>query len=638
LGTLSNKILQFAGRTALPKTDSRFNFDQATTITKQIVSQVPKWLNKPFVRSWPFWAVITCTLCAGMTYVSIGMLLNPKAVPNCPEVFLPMASASLRVYCGQAAASKQTLKDLATAFSFVKDIPKDDPLRGYIDSNIQKWSVDLLRLAEGSYQQGNIDEAVSMAKLVPADVPAYKRVSKRIKHWQTTWKEAESIYQRTENLLRNSNWVEASQVASKLNKLGNDYWSNVKYQDLTNKVSQAEKDSAQLDQAYKLLKSNSIKDLLAAIAIARKIDQQSYALKEAQQLIAKSAKQMLDIAKIQLRQNNWKAVQEITQQIPVNPEIQAELQDVRAIGDAQAAANNNTISDLEIAIGLAQAVKPASTVYGRAQELLTSWQLEVQDLAYLQRANNLASTGNVGGLEAAIKEASQIPANNPRAKEAAATISGWRRQIQVVQDQPYMDAADQLASTGNAQALQQAIAQLRQLPPGRALYPDAQQKINRWTNQIQKMQDAPILENAELQARNGNIPAAIATANQIGAGRALYGQAQARIGEWSGDTQARQRLSDAQQLANEGTPEALLGAIDAVKQISANSSAYQSARAASNKWSGELFRQAQAAASYDLGRAISIAQVVPAGSTSYAPAQRAIQQWENSQNDPNVGN
>jgi hypothetical protein len=75
--------VQFAGRMALPKIDPRFNFDQATTITKQVVSQVPKWLNQPFIRSWPFWAVITCSLCAGMGYISLGMLLNPKADDLC---------------------------------------------------------------------------------------------------------------------------------------------------------------------------------------------------------------------------------------------------------------------------------------------------------------------------------------------------------------------------------------------------------------------------------------------------------------------------------------------------------------------------------------------------------------------------
>jgi hypothetical protein len=614
---------------ALPKTDLRFNFDQATTITKQVVSQVPKWLNKPFIRSWPFWALITCTLCGGMGYVSLGMLLNPKAVPNCPELFLPMASSSLRVYCGQAAASKQTLKDLAAAMNFVKDIPRDDPLRSYIDTNVQKWSIDLLRLAEASYQEGKIDEAVTMAKLVPSYVPAHKRATKRIQVWQDTWKEAEGIYQKTENLLRNSNWIEASQIATKINKLGNDYWTNVKYRDLSAKVDQAERDSTQLDQARQLVKSNNLKDLLTAIAIAKKIGPQSYALKEAQGLITQLGAQMLELAKVQLYQNNWKAVQEITKQIPASPAIQTEIQDVKAIADAQAAASNNTIGDFEIAVSLVQSVKSQSTVYGRAQGLLKVWQQETLGLAYLQRAKNMAAAGKVVDIEAAIKEASQIPANNPRAAEAATVITGWRKQIQTVQDQPYLDAADQLASVGSIQSLQQAIGQLRPLTPDRALYPDAQKRVGRWTAQIQKMQDTPILENAELNARNGNIPLAIATANQIGQGRALYKQAQERIGEWNGNSQARQRLADAQELANQGTPEALLGAIEALKEIPAGSSSYQSAKVASNNWSGELLRLAQDAANYDISRAIAIARVIPTSSTAYPSAQQAIKQWSN---------
>jgi soluble cytochrome b562 len=264
--------------------------------------------------------------------------------------------------------------------------------------------------------------------------------------------------------------------------------------------------------------------------------------------------------------------------------------------------------------------------------LLTGWQLEIQDLAYLQRAKNLAASGTTADLEAAIKEASQIPAANPRAQEAASTIASWRRQIQIVQDQPYIQAAEQLASAGNIQALQQAIAQLQQLQPGRALYADAQRKISQWTAQIQRMQDAPILENAELQARNGNISAAIATASQIGSGRALYGQAQARIGEWNGDNDARQKLVGAQQLANQGTPEALLGAIEAVSDISSGSSVYKSARAAMNKWSSQMFQQARSAAASDLDRAIAIARAIPAGSAAYGTAQQAIQQWENAAN------
>ena len=240
-------------------------------------------------------------------------------------------------------------------------------------------------------------------------------------------------------------------------------------------------------------------------------------------------------------------------------------------------------------------------------------------------------------LEAAIKEANQIPRGNPRAQEAATTIAGWRRQIQVVQDQPYFQAAEQLASAGNIQSLQQAIAQLRQVQPGRALYADAQQKIGQWTAQVQTMQDKPILETAELQARNGNMTAAIATASRIGAGRALYERAQARIDEWNGDSEAKQKLMGAQQLASQGTPEALLGAIEAVSDIAYDSRVYKAARAATDRWSSEMLQQARSVATYDLERAIAIARAIPAGSAAFDSAQQAMRQWENSGNNVQSG-
>jgi hypothetical protein len=614
----------------LPKTHLRFDFNQSSTVTKTLMTQMPQWLKLRFLRSWVFWAFMTCGLCAGMGYVAIQMLFNPKAVPNCPELFLPMAPAALRVSCGQAAASKQTLKDLTAAFNFVKDIPADDPLREFVDSNIQQWSIELLRLAEGAYQRGDIKGAIEASKLVPSRVKAYGAVQKRVEKWQKTWKEAEGIYDKTEQLLRNSRWAEAYQVAVKLTKLNNEYWGTTKYQELADRVQVAKEDSAKLDVAHKLIKSNNLEDLLKAITIARKIDKKSYAYKEAQDLIAESGKQMLNIAKVQLNQNNWQLVLDITRQIPASPEIQAELNDVSTIAQAQAFAKNSSIGDLEKAISMAQVIKPESSVYARAQELLTGWQLEISDLAFLQRAKNLAASGKPADLEQAIREVSQIPAGNPLAKQAAAASAEWRGQIQISQDQPYYQAAEQAASSGTPAALQQGIAQMQQIRPGRALYGQAQQKIQQWTGQLQRMEDAPILEAAEQQARNGNTGAAISLAKRIGPGRALYSQAQERIGAWGGDSQAVSSLAAAQQLASQGTPEALLGAIDAADKIPQGSASYKSARASIDKWSSSMFQQAQAIAGSDLKRAIDIARAIPPGTAIYNTAQKSIQQWENS--------
>jgi hypothetical protein len=152
----------------LAKPNSRFDFEQANQLTKQLVNQMPKWLRLSFIRSWVFWAIITLGISSGLVYLAVGLLLNPKAVPNCPEIFVPMSSASLRVYCGQLAASKQTLPDLVSALNLVKDIAPNDPTRSYVDSNVQRWSLAILRMAESTYQDGNYDEAVNAAKTVPS--------------------------------------------------------------------------------------------------------------------------------------------------------------------------------------------------------------------------------------------------------------------------------------------------------------------------------------------------------------------------------------------------------------------------------------------------------------------------------------
>jgi hypothetical protein len=274
----------------LAKPNARFDFEQATQATKQLVNQMPRWLQLPFIRSWVFWAIITLGISSGLVYLSLGLLLNPKAVPNCPEVFVPMSSASLRVYCGQLAASKQTLPDLVSALKLIEGIAPNDPTRSYVDSNAQRWSLAILRLAESRYQDGFYDEAVNAAKKVPTSVDAYKIVNKRLKQWEETWTKAVALDAETRTLLHSSKWVNAYDVAVKLTHLNNRYWARTKYQELADLVQIAKADSGKLDEAHQLVKSTDIKDLLKAIDMSNKIDASSFAHTEAQTIVGSAAK------------------------------------------------------------------------------------------------------------------------------------------------------------------------------------------------------------------------------------------------------------------------------------------------------------------------------------------------------------
>jgi hypothetical protein len=611
----------------LEKPNPRFNYEQATQATKSLVSKMPNWLQLPFIRSWVFWAIITLGISGGLVYLALGLLLNPRAVPNCPEIFVPMSSSSLRVYCGQLAASKETLPDLVAALNLIKDISPDDPTRSYVNTNIQKWSNILLRLAEISYQEGKYDEAVSAVKNVPNNVPAYKIIAKRLVQWEETWTKAKAIDKEARELLASSKWVNAYAVAVELTHLNNRYWATTKYQELADLVQVAKADSAKLDEAHALVKRSDLADLLKAIEMASKIDNKSFAYTEAQTIIATAAKQMLVLAKAQLDRNNWQGALEIAKKIPEAPEIKVELQDTIGLCEAQSHAKVGTVSDLETAISLLQSIKSDSPMYSRAQKFLGSWQLEIQDLAALQRARSFAAIGTVKDIQSAIIEAQRIPSNNPRGKEAAQSIAQWRKQIETVQDTPYFSAAENLANGGAPNGINRAIAQLSQIRPGRALYPQAQQKIQKWTADLERAQDGPIMERAESFASSGNLRSAVEMGSRIGAGRAMYAQAQLKVRDWESQLQATDNLAAARRLANTNNPESLLGAIAAAARVPRTSPLRDEARSLMNEWSDRMLDIARSAATTDTRRAIAIASAIPSNTSAYSTAQAEIQSW-----------
>lgn len=612
----------------MAKPNARFDFEQATQATKQLVNQMPGLLRLPFIRSWVFWAIITLGISGGLGYLAIGLLLNPKAVPNCPEVFVPMSSASLRVYCGQLAASKQTLPDLVSALKLIEGIAPNDPTRSYVDSNAQRWSLAILRLAESRYQDGNYDEAVNAAKKVPSNVEASKIVAKRVKQWEETWAKAVEIDAEARTLLRSSKWVNAYAVAVKLTHLNNRYWATTKYQELADLVQVAKADSAKLDEAHQLVKRTEIKDLLKAIDMAKKIDTSSFAYAEAQTIIGTAARKMLDLAKVKLDRNDWKGALEIANKTPTAPQVKTELEDLINLSQAQSHAEKGTVPDLETAISLIQSIQPDSPMSNKSLQLMSSWQIEIQDLAMLQRARNLAATGIVTDLQAAVSEAQQIPTTNPRGKEAAQSVTEWRKQIETVEDTPFISDADMLVASGNSGAMQSAIAKLSSIRPGRALYPQAQAKIKQWTADLQRAEDGPILQQAESFASSGNLNMAVNTASQIRPGRALSAQAREKVRDWQAQLQASANIDAAQKLANTGTPEALLGAIQAAARVPKSSPLRAQARLAMDNWSSQMLEIAQSTASSDLRRAIAIAKAIPASTSTYSSAQNVIQQWE----------
>ncbi len=327
----------------------------------------------------------------------------------------------------------------------------------------------------------------------------------------------------------------------------------------------------------------------------------------------------------------------------------------------------------------AQNLKRDRPLYGRAQELIATWKLEIQDVGYLDQAKELASGGDMNDLAAAVNEASKIPSGNPRYNEARQEIARWQDTIQTVEDRPILDRADQLAEGGSVNALQAAIDEVSRIGRKRSLSSDADQRIADWSDRIHRIQDQPKLDRARQMASQGDLAGAIATANQIGSKRSLYGDAQADIRDWNdrlemsedqprleqaralaqqGDlagaiataqqipsnrnlyneaqndiqswqnqSAGQQRMQQAYALANVGSQSALLSAIQIADQISTDSAARSEADRMIGEWSYDLLQLAENRASENPLRAIAIAESIPSNTPAYNAAQERIQVW-----------
>ncbi|HEY9633979.1 MAG TPA: chromosome segregation ATPase [Coleofasciculaceae cyanobacterium] len=581
-----------------------------------------------------FWAILIVLISSGVGFTAVALLLKLPAVPNCPATYWPTASASLRLYCAQLAANKQTADNLLKAISLVEDLPSDHPLRPEINRSIEQWSLDILKIGEEKFQAGQMGEAIKIAQAIPSKVAAAKLVDKQIDRWQRIWSKAQAIADKVEQELRKSNWTLAFREAVQLTNVENKYWATTKYDQITKLIQVARQASAQLDKARDLSKSDSVDDIVAAIKEAQKVPRASYAYTEAQKLIAESGKKLVKLAEYRLEQRNWQGMLEIANKIPDSvklPEVKADLINLaQAIEMAVA----GTSLDLERAIASAQKVGADRPLYEKAQQLVTRWQRETEDVTRLERARTFANSGLVADLKTAIAEAQQIPSGNPRYQEARTEIRKWTRQAETIEDQPYLDRASQLASFGGLPALQEAIQEASRIAPGRALYKQAQAKVGEWTDTIQRQQDQPYLDQARALASSGNLPAAINAAEQIKSGRALYKEAQNEISGWQMDIRGEERLQSAYQMANAGTADALSAAIRIAREVPSGSKSRGEARVVMNRWSDQILAMAQDRSSYDLTEAIAIANMIPSGTEAYEAAQQQIRSWQSSLEPP----
>jgi hypothetical protein len=564
------------------------------------------------VTDWRFFTLVGLSLTGGLTAFSIAFLFKLPVLPNCPSVFWPLASGSMRLHCAQLAAGKETVADLLEAIKLMNTLKPDHPLYAESARLIEQWSSEILDLAEKDFQAGKLKQAIAGANQIPANSAAAKLVADRIKAWEKIWGDAEKIYNKAGEILKKGNWRDAQVESARLLSVENTYWQTTKYQELSVLIVATREDITKLGKAENALDSGIIDDIVASIQEISGIGGKSFVHKEAQELLPKLGRKMLDIAQNALDRKDYNAALDIANRIPGNVNLGNEVDDFRTIASAQSKAWSGGVLNLEEAIADAQRIAQGRPFYDKAQRLIARWQVEVQEAAQLEQAKKLAQAGD---LQNAIAQAAQISNSNQAAKDFVQQTTG---QIQETQDRPILDQAIQIAMAGDEQSLAMAIAQAKQIGAGRSLHAQAKEKIRQWSDQLNQRRN-----QATEEARIATQP--VAPPSQSAAAPVALNSP-----EVAPQAAEQSILDQARATAGAGTPDSLLQAIGMAQSVPVNSAVSNDATAAVEEWSQQLVQVAQYQAEFDVPGAIDIASRVPQDSSAYAQAQGLVSQWRKS--------
>lgn len=585
--------------------------------------RLPAWM-----RTWWFWVMMGGLGFTTVALLAAAILFRLPALPNCPAIFWPMASAAMRLYCAELAANKGTLDDYLEAIALVDGLPADHELRPQVNAYLEQWTQDALDLAEEVFQAGDLDKAIRTAERIPRGVFSAELMAERVARWQAIWNEATQHYDAALGLVDQSQWGEALGKANQLTSVPNRFWASVKYDELRTLIGEAQQDDVRIRQAIALAERGGLENFRQAFDLLAAIEPERRMYAKAQTTINQVADQAVEFAIARLRAQDPEPVFDVVLLLPDRVSLQAKATQLETLARAQRSANAGRVEDLELAISQASQVKSGGLLYEEAQSWIARWEQDKRDVVALDRARMLAQGGDLGDLADAIATAQSIANASSLYQEAQQEIGDWSNRLQTLRDRPRLNQAEALAGRGTEDGYRAAIAQASAIRGDSPLYDEARSRIRNWSAAIAQMRDRPILSRAQQTATAGNLSGAIELLSQIPTDSALAGEAQDYRDRWQAQIDGQRQLARAQAAAQPGTPAALVAAMRTANQISRRSNLRDQASANLDRWGQQLLALARERAAYDLGGALAIARQIPNYAPAYAEAQRDIDRWE----------
>ncbi len=589
------------------------------SLFSDVLAPVSK-LNLPSVNVDPwsaFWAVLAAMV-GGTGITSYLLLIAVPPTPSCQGV-LPISTDSERLYCAQVGADTKEVPKLRTAVDLVKGWTDRHPLYGEAQRLLKSWSEDLTRIGRKQLNEGKIEQAIATLKIVPVSSPVYDRTQVTIAKWSSEAQDSAKIDAKFEQAMKTADWGQSFVILQAVQRMRGNYWNTYKHDQMSSKLAQErdaweklqeakdalqDKDSdgyaeraKRLELAVKAVgkgKEQKVVDIplpkepapiLKAMKLANQIDSKTYVYQEGQTLRSKWSKHLVLLSVGLYKSQNFNDAIAIAQKVPQDVAVYQEAQDWVKLNQAHVWAGKRHMLALMDAVAQVKKIPKTSSIYTLARTKQSNWQGMLKQQTQLQWARTIASFQQPATLALAIETAKQVPAQSDVGQTIQGEISTWSQQIETIDNRVILAKARQIVSNGESLAnLKAAVRLAGKITKDRPLGEEITAVVAEWNEKIQTIEDRPILANAVALAHKGNLSQAIAMANRITPGRALYQNARAEIRYWDLELQEiadRQTLEHAISIYRQGK---ISAAIDLAATIGRRSPMYGDARSYVADW------------------------------------------------------
>ena len=551
------------------------------------------WARFPYKRSQGlFWLVVlgASTLTGA---VAFQWLTGLPPQQNCRKLFKATLSDSGQLFCADQAARKGDEASLSSALALAGSIGEDNPLFEQSRQLSNHWSESILVLARQKVEAGDLKKGIALAQKVPKTSAVHASSQAMIQDWQTNWQKGEATFKKAKVAIQDQNWGLAMEQVRDLVQIGSSYWQG-QADKIVKEMSVEQEAFYKIASAQQLADSGRPEDFAKAIQAVSKIDPKRLARKRVGEKIEEWSAKLVDVAKSAQANGNYAQMVDAAQKVPPTTKVAKVASSYLQLGRAGMASKDDTLWSAIQAQALAAQIDTSTPVYETSKKQRQKWEGQIQSWGQLAIAQWFAGMDQVSGYHVATEQAAMVGPNQPRRVQAQTLIASWKKQVDSFQDRQFMARAQQMAVDNTIASLQSAMTEAGKVLSGQPLRNAAQTLVAQWGDGIQRIEDQPILDQAIALAKAGDLNAAIQTADKIASNRALHRDAQARAGEWMAQIQSvedRPILNEADGLASDGR---LTEAINRASDIGGNRAMYGEAQSRISDWS-ERRRQIRAA-------------------------------------------